>query len=1201
MGGHKLILVCGFIALLGVLDNTASAIDWTAYTTNKEIVFIANASIQAYATYDVTTGGTKVGNYHFYPDQNTTVKATANDTVLNVTISNGDDQQSLKLTFVKNAKDYYLDQVEYVFNLTEKIYPKAKDSNAVISATIKKAENVFITALNNSYSCSLDMEIELISNATVKHHTWFKMGGGPLQLQAFTNNQTKFGKPQPCFSDAPRNTTAVSWAVVDSKNVTCARIVTTGYLNVTYKQISGKPRTTMIPFPKSGIPVTGMCTDTSISASFELDSGVNLGMNFTLRDVKRSFYLAKQQEYSVTGINVTFDTKNEYFQNHPISDEMVMISNTSLDEFVTPKNQSYKCDASSSISISPNLPMPVVTLAKTQLQAFDTPDKFGPASDCAATTPQPVTTPKPDPVDPLVYNWIAKDDQNNTCFTATAGFQFRASYVKSNDNSTEDVFFDFSNGTTKLHATNCSGNSFEVKLNDTKRHQLLTLTFKKSTQSDKTQIFALAAVQLDFKIEKEMFVNATDEGQNATAHEVYASMQFMPTTIGSYYSCSMETQVSLASDNKTNNITNVFVRIHGIKSLQAFPISGKNPKLEKCYIDQPLINPTEGDWMIKSKNKTCARIKSIMTLDVSYYDIMKKVISRKIPIDGKKVAVLSSECKENTTTLMLDVYNNKMINVTLQFNKIKASGYFAAPDDMEYVLDDVTLSYDTDNGNFQNHYGYGIMKTSAVKDLNLYPTPVGHSYKCDLTQQADIVNISKSSNMQAALAVTFHSAQWEPFGVNTTGDFSQAKYCAAEVSTIAPTTPHETTIVPPILPRDPTSYMFKVEDPKANGTVCLKANMGLQLRTTYKVSKGEQVIGFNFYDNTTTHNGSLCNNSNSSTVVFALPEEQIRVTLMFTKNTTTNTTYLSGVNVAYNITEKYFKDAKNANKSMNFDLTNIKELQTPLMSSYNCSDETDIVVNATNKVILRLTGIQLQAFDVKKNKFSKSDACFADKRPKTASTGNWTVANNGTKKACARYMFSATVNITYPTLSGKKNTVMIPIDNSSQPLGYCMPNVSSLTLAMDDKKLIFVFLFNKSDNSNYNMFDVHVHYDPTSKYFPNYDIIGHNDTQDFGNGSLNLFSSDVDHSYKCSAQVSVSLDGTNYMNISDVQVQPFGVSDEGGFSAVKKCATDERKVYSGAEIAVTVLCGILFVVVTMALVVYVTKKCKQKSGYHALY
>ena len=65
---------------------------------------------------------------------------------------------------------------------------------------------------------------------------------------------------------------------------------------------------------------------------------------------------------------------------------------------------------------------------------------------------------------------------------------------------------------------------------------------------------------------------------------------------------------------------------------------------------------------------------------------------------------------------MLDVYNNKMINVTLQFNKIKASGYFAAPDDMEYVLDDVTLSYDTDNGNFQNHYGipFEITKWSIV-------------------------------------------------------------------------------------------------------------------------------------------------------------------------------------------------------------------------------------------------------------------------------------------------------------------------------------------------------------------------------------------------------------------------------------------------------------------------------------------------------
>ena len=40
-------------------------------------------------------------------------------------------------------------------------------------------------------------------------------------------------------------------------------------------------------------------------------------------------------------------------------------------------------------------------------------------------------------------------------------------------------------------------------------------------------------------------------------------------------------------------------------------------------------------------------------------------------------------------------------------------------------------------------------------------------------------------------------------------------------------------------------------------------------------------------------------------------------------------------------------------------------------SSYNCSSETDILVDVDNNVIVRVLGVRLQAYDIKNNSYSK--------------------------------------------------------------------------------------------------------------------------------------------------------------------------------------------------------------------------------------
>jgi len=68
-------------------------------------------------------------------------------------------------------------------------------------------------------------------------------------------------------------------------------------------------------------------------------------------------------------------------------------------------------------------------------------------------------------------------------------------------------------------------------------------------------------------------------------------------------------------------------------------------------------------------------------------------------------------------------------------------------------------------------------------------------------------------------------------------------------------------------------------------------------------------IGFDFDKNFTKYNASC--DSKSSNVTFTNKQNQV-ITLNFTRSTKTNSTYLSGVAVSYDIDGKYFPQANSS-------------------------------------------------------------------------------------------------------------------------------------------------------------------------------------------------------------------------------------------------------------------------------------------------
>merc|ERR1739838_472698 len=445
---------------------------------------------------------------------------------------------------------------------------------------------------------------------------------------------------------------------------------------------------------------------------------------------------------------------------------------------------------------------------------------------------------------------------------------------------------------------------------------------------------------------------------------------------------------------------------------------------------------------------------------------------------------------------------------------------------------------------------------------NLHKISVGNSYECDKSE--DVVLCNDAAKNTDLSNITLAQTHWEAFGMNGSQKFNDARHCEADMTTtpMPKTTTHVTPA--PVPPSEPTVRQITVVDKADNKTVCFFANIGVQLIAKYKAKDDTtEESSFNFSENTTMIPMAVCN-VNMSTFTFA-HTEFANMTIQMTITNDSKSTFLSAVNVSYAMTKHGFPNAADLGKNVTITMKGMEAMKIPLGKSYSCkSNETDLyLANGTDIAVLRLTGLQWQAFGVNGSHFSEMESCFGDTRLTKVYAGDWKVQNAAKNSTCARYQMKVGTYITYPTIIDKEATVMIPLDNRTMAGANSVcgnsttGSFSTLDVSMDGGKINFTFAFNgTSTDSQFHLQELKITYDPTSKYFPNHMV---KEPVEMKNSDLDLFQTDTAKSYKCSKEVMVAFNNTmNRVDISDVYLQPFGVfkDSNGTFSDAYDCAAD---------------------------------------------
>ncbi|XP_061526180.1 lysosome-associated membrane glycoprotein 1a [Phycodurus eques] len=227
--------------------------------------------------------------------------------------------------------------------------------------------------------------------------------------------------------------------------------------------------------------------------------------------------------------------------------------------------------------------------------------------------------------------------------------------------------------------------------------------------------------------------------------------------------------------------------------------------------------------------------------------------------------------------------------------------------------------------------------------------------------------VSPISVVVGGQTVTFSDMRLEAYMPGN--DLSPKLICAADqVSTTTPTTTTRTPITQsptPTPPGTPKRGVYSIRN--SNGTVCLLAQMGLQLNFSYvsqSQNKTMQEI-FNLTPNLTISSGSC--DSRRATLVLT-QDRTTTLNLIFSLNSTTNKYHLSGINMLAN-----WSDMTAPFSASN---TSLDYLRTTLGRSYMCDAEQTLAV--VPSFSLNTFRLQLQPFGVTTNQFATAEECQMD-------------------------------------------------------------------------------------------------------------------------------------------------------------------------------------------------------------------------------
>ncbi|XP_029312346.1 lysosome-associated membrane glycoprotein 1a [Cottoperca gobio] len=274
-----------------------------------------------------------------------------------------------------------------------------------------------------------------------------------------------------------------------------------------------------------------------------------------------------------------------------------------------------------------------------------------------------------------------------------------------------------------------------------------------------------------------------------------------------------------------------------------------------------------------------------------------------------------------------------------------------------YSVTNLTLQYNlSDTSNFPEANSSDVV-TVVSDSVGIWAT-INTTYRC----------VSPSTFALGGATVTFSDMRLEAYMSGNDLSPTESVCMADQATTSAPPTTAGTTTTAapaPTPPGTPERGRYFVNN--SNGTVCLLAQMGLQLNVSYfSLSQNKTIQELvNLTPNLTTSSGS-CEASSASLVL-----TQERITMLnftFTLNSTSKKYHLSGITLLANLS-----DATAPFSASNSSLDYLRSTQG---RSYMCIAEQTLAVVPTFS--LNTFRLQVQPFEVTTDQFATAEECQMD-------------------------------------------------------------------------------------------------------------------------------------------------------------------------------------------------------------------------------
>ncbi|XP_034412977.1 lysosome-associated membrane glycoprotein 1a isoform X1 [Cyclopterus lumpus] len=274
-----------------------------------------------------------------------------------------------------------------------------------------------------------------------------------------------------------------------------------------------------------------------------------------------------------------------------------------------------------------------------------------------------------------------------------------------------------------------------------------------------------------------------------------------------------------------------------------------------------------------------------------------------------------------------------------------------------YSVANLTLQYNLSDASIFPEANRSGVVIVVLPSVGISAT-INTTYRC----------MSPSTFGVGGAAVTFSDMRLEAYMPGNDLSPTESVCTADQTSTTAPpTTAGTTTTAAPAPPPPGTPERGTYSVNNLNGTVCLLAQMGLQLNVSYfSLSQNKTIQELvNLTPNLTRSSGS-CEASSASLVL--AQEGSSTLNFTFTLNSTSNKYHLSGITLLANLSD--------ATAPFSASNTSLDYLRSTLGHSYMCNAEQTLVVATTFS--LNTFRLQVQPFEVTTNQFATAEECQVD-------------------------------------------------------------------------------------------------------------------------------------------------------------------------------------------------------------------------------